>query len=353
MIRRTNPTTRRAVTLLELILALALAVIVLGAIGWAIQLHMRSLDTRRTDVEQAQLARAVLKIIADDLRSAVAFNTVDFSEAATLAVGGAIPGLDEEFDEDGFEDEPPPEGEDPAGDDAEDPTDSAEDKEEEEPRDLSADITPSTVPGIYGNQYQLQIDVSRLPRIEDFDPVLQDSTGNLRDLPSDVKTVAYYLQAYAAPADDSTSDPATGLGLGDSVTSSSNAAQGAGSGLVRRALDRAATQYAVETADTSRLDRVGELLAPEVVALEFRYFDGQQWQMTWDSEAAGGLPVAVEVAIAIADQRKDRQADEPAGPASLADAQQQPRLHVYRQVIRIPSGEPTFDELEGVETDDF
>ncbi len=87
--------------------------------------------------------------------------------------------------------------------------------------------------------------------------------------------------------------------------------------------------------------------------MEFRYFDGQQWQMTWDSEAAGGLPVAVEVAIAIAEPRRDRQAAEPAGPASLADAAQQPRLHVYRQVIRIPPAEPTFDEQEAIQTDAY
>jgi len=41
-----------------------------------------------------------------------------------------------------------------------------------------------------------------------------------------------------------------------------------------------------------------QLLAAEVVQLEFRYFDGQSWVSQWDSGQTGAIPQAVEVALA-------------------------------------------------------
>ena len=62
---------RRAMTLLEVMLALSLTAVVLAAISMAIDLHLRLLDSRRGSVERIQLARAVLQIIANDLRATV------------------------------------------------------------------------------------------------------------------------------------------------------------------------------------------------------------------------------------------------------------------------------------------
>lgn len=39
--------------------------------------------------------------------------------------------------------------------------------------------------------------------------------------------------------------------------------------------------------------------APEVTALRFRYFDGSRWRNSWDSLARKGLPVAVEMTVAV------------------------------------------------------
>ena len=343
---------RRGLTLLEMILALALSVIVLAAIGWAIQLHLKALDTRRSDVEEAQLARAVLKLIADDLHSVVAYNDIEFGEAARIA-GMAIPGLasgDIEAGDDNFEQPPADDDEDPQAADPE------EAEEEEPPKDLSADLTPGEVPGIYGNQYQLQVDTSRLPRLEDFDPMLRAASGKLNDLPSDVKTVVYYLQPDMATSDTDMpallADP-TLTDVTEPTASSASPGQGWGRGLVRRALDRSATQWALKNGDLSRLDATGEVLALEVVALEFRYFDGQQWVPQWDSEQMAGLPMAIEVALGIeVDDGKPKNRDEasPVGE-SLSYATSTQNVRIYHQVIRIPSAEPTFEETEAIETD--
>ena len=76
---------RAGLTLLELMLALTLTAIVLVAISMAIDLHLRVLQSRRDHVERIQLARAVLGVIATDLRSTVQQNTTDFSALASLA----------------------------------------------------------------------------------------------------------------------------------------------------------------------------------------------------------------------------------------------------------------------------
>ena len=333
---RRNP--QFAFTLLEVILALALSVFVLAAIAWAIQLHLTALDTRRGDVEESQLARAVLKMIADDLHSVLAYNTVDFSEAAQMAALD-IPGLaggDVEAGDENFELPPEDEGADGSGD--------------EEAQDLSADLTPGTVPGIFGNQFQIQMDISRLPRLEDFDPALQAAAGGLRDLPSDAKSVAYYLQPDIEFPEEENQALFTDSEI--PVGSSASPGQGWGRGLVRRSLDRAATQWALGNGDLSRLDATGEVVALEIVALEFRYFDGEQWLQAWDTTELGGLPMAVEVAIGIEadDGRENNQPVDRQTNDTLSESASTRDVRIYHQVIRIPAAQPILENAE-VETD--
>ena len=94
---------------------------------------------------------------------------------------------------------------------------------------LAASAQVATKPGIYGNQYELQIDVSRLPRVDQYQAALQmDPNMPIRDITSDVKTVTYYVQ---------TSELAVGA---DPLATSSNLSQmddvATSSGLVRRAM---------------------------------------------------------------------------------------------------------------------
>lgn len=61
-------------------------------------------------------------------------------------------------------------------------------------------------------------------------------------------------------------------------------------GLSRRELD-------FETPTSPELERFSTMVAPEVVACRFRYFDGSVWRNDWDSIANEGLPVAIEVVL--------------------------------------------------------
>jgi prepilin-type N-terminal cleavage/methylation domain-containing protein len=62
---------RPGFTLLEILLALALMVVVLGLLGMAVDVHVRVADASRNGVQEMQSARLLLRQIADDLRSAI------------------------------------------------------------------------------------------------------------------------------------------------------------------------------------------------------------------------------------------------------------------------------------------
>ena len=80
------------------------------------------------------------------------------------------------------------------------------------------------------------------------------------------------------------------------------------------------------------LDSNEVLLAPEVVRVEFRFYDGSNIADTWDMNELKTLPVAVEVCIWL---RSPNATNEPVmtnyDTATLADT-----THEYRQVVYVP-----------------
>jgi prepilin-type N-terminal cleavage/methylation domain-containing protein len=71
------------------------------------------------------------------------------------------------------------------------------------------------------------------------------------------------------------------------------------SGLARLEGDRVQMDLARQNGDTQSQMAGLRMLAPEVTGLVFTYFDGYQWRSDWDSQALGGLPMAVEVLLDI------------------------------------------------------
>jgi Tfp pilus assembly protein PilV len=113
----------------------------------------------------------------------------------------------------------------------------------------------------------------------------------------------------------------------------------------------------VPIAGTPRRDLV--TYVPEVVGIEFRYFDGSSWSSGWDSHQRRALPVAVEVMVDFGNNRSvetspaaAKIAAESGGPGPAGEApaaipepsdltlDQQPALNpnIYRFVIFLPSG---------------
>lgn len=314
--------TRSGMTLLEVMLALTLTAFVLAAISMAIDLHLRMLDTRRDDVERVQVARAVLNMIAKDLRSAVQPNTTDFSALASMAAGAAsgMSGDGAGGDSGGGG------GGDSGGMDmgaVEDILSSVDSGAIESATTSVASATePPPVPGLYGNQYELQVDVSRLPRVDEMQRMNAASlVGPLEDIPSDVKTVAYYVY-----------DPNVGMSVGDFRDRAGNPQ----SGLVRRVLDRAVTMYASENTNMTSLANVGEVIAPEIGLIQFEYFNGLEWLYEWDSQTEGGLPVAVRITVVLVPE--DIQT--PGSLAQMTQTELQETQESYSLTVRLPTALP-------------
>ena len=271
---------RYAFTLLELILSLALTAVIAGLIGSLIQLYLVNQETGRDSVRQAQMARAILNMIAEDVRTTVRYQKFDTSGLVQLlstdtgsSGGGASGG--------GGSGGGGASGGGASGGGA---------------GGVSTSTAPAALPpGIYGSSTSIEIDVSRLPRPDEYYPKMGNtSTGTLGDMPSDVKTVGYYVQS---PRSDGVQDSLGQLSQEAATLTSAPVASPNG-GLVRRSVDRAVTQYAYEIAQSSQLLRTGELIAPEVLALEFQYFDGATWQTQWDGSQQG-LPHVVKITIAM------------------------------------------------------
>ena len=376
---------RRGLTLLELILAMALSVFVLMAIGMAIDLHYRMLDVRRTNVEESRVARQSLKMIADDLKSAVQFvppdlsgldavsaNTAASLNAALASAGDELGGLggtggtggaDRGQSGDGQtgSDNTPMEGgssgqsgqsggasgasgggtsgsgTSATGTSATGASRSTTGGQLGSVSGLDGESTASTsaatsVVGLYGTMNELRFDISRLPRVDQYQSLMADGDLSATDIPSDIKTVVYFVQeegSLGSPAPTST---------------------GVGRGLMRAELDRAVSAWAEMNGDTTSAYNSAKLLAEEVTAIEFQYFDGATWTQEWNSDEMGGLPVAVEIFLTL---QPTRAMTEEEIAALSYGSEEQPEPQTYRLVVRLPtavSAETRALELEAEET---
>ena len=321
---------------MELLISLVLTGVVLVLISTAMDLHLRALDRQRATAEEGQLARSLLQRIGNDLRNAVQFSTIDMEEGLGGLDSGALMNL-------------------ATGAIASGDIDLADvnigamlggGSEPEEPTssytpDLVSNLEPPVYPGLYGNQFEMQIDISRLPRVEEYHSLfLRTDSYSLVDIPSDVKTVTYYIR----PVNQS-----VGLGSQELFQEES----GAG-GLVRRHLDRAVTNFAYMNGNIDGLMREEKLLAPEVVGLQFQYFDGYQWLPEWDTEIMQGLPVAVEILLLLK-SNSPYQSGGVMTTLSLADLgtdlDADSAVVSYRLVVRLPVGiVPEVTEDDGMES---
>ncbi len=72
-------------TLFEILLATALSVVLIGLLSMTVHLYLRSVDAGRTEVEEASIARSVLRRITDDLTSTVVYREIDAASTASFA----------------------------------------------------------------------------------------------------------------------------------------------------------------------------------------------------------------------------------------------------------------------------
>jgi hypothetical protein len=304
---------RQAFTLLELILTLAMSVVLMSLIGGAIQFYGRDMTLRDMDVRQTQLAASLMQMIEDDLRSTVYGEPADMTPLEELLVASTGGQAESEVDLSA------------AG------IDSGEEEvlPIEATTDLMTSVSVLTTPGLIGAETSIQVDLSRLPRLEEYQAMMDVTVGNLEDIPSDLKTVAYFVQD---------ADTIGGVqdqleSVGDSSPNSGGTVNG---GLIRRSLDRSATTYAASTSGLTTLGQSGDLLAPEVSSISFQYYDGTSWLTYWNSDDQGQLPYAVKVQLTMAD----------------ASSIEEGATRVFSHVVRLPMARPA-EESADTESEDL
>jgi hypothetical protein len=163
---------------------------------------------------------------------------------------------------------------------------------------------PATTPlrrfGLFGTAQSLQLDIMRaMPDESDFLPkdslAAQSTEESTGPKAPEFRTVEYeFVEPLEAYGEE---------------TPTQEEEEENHSGLTRRELDweipSEAEREAVATEDassdaTEKPTHEGEeLYVPEVVAIQFRYFDGKTWTTQWNSIERKSLPAAIEVSLQI------------------------------------------------------
>jgi hypothetical protein len=289
---------RVAFTLMEVMLSLSLCVVIAGLLAAATQMYLMNIEVERDELTRARAARAVLQVMAFDLRAAIQFKEIDdgaLDEALTSAaslLGGEGEG----------------EGEGEAG--TEPQGTQASPGEEEETYVVEQ-------PGLSGGPNSISFDISRLPRRDQFFPVVDGQTGRVVSIPSEILNVNYMVGMVEPNQSGGGQNPEE---------------QEPQIGLLRMEYDRAAKRFA----DQGGGSMPGyEMMAQEVKGLAFRYFDGSNWAESWDSNEMRTLPVAIEITLMVDPRSAEfRRQQQQVGDLEAAFA-----LQEYRTVVHLPIAE--------------
>lgn len=238
---------RLGFTLTEVLLALGLTGLLLGAVYTGMTIYRQLLVTGKRDVELSQLSRAIQNKMVVDIRSVIFQPSEEDDEAELL------------------------EGED--GETADDETTTIEVTDPTE-------ALIATSKGVIGNSDTLLLHISQPVRGGGRLSVLSGTSQ--KDHASDLLSVSYFLAGKSLNA------------LSDLVVEKTGQ-----TGLVRMVGDRLALETSDSAGDTEVLVESATVLSPEVVSLQFRYFDGVEliWVDEWDSTVSNSLPRAIEITI--------------------------------------------------------
>lgn len=325
---------RRGFTLLEVLLALALASILVMAIGAAVRAHLRAMDVGRTDVEEAQLARALLGYIAADLQNIIHFEPQDVSSAEAMmqmaASAGGLSLLAAGLADGADADLSAISGLASGGGDASGSSSGGAGDSSSSSGSTSGDtamassMEPRRAAGVYGTLNQIEFDVRRAPRTDEYEA---ETVAVDVDTPpthaTDLRTITYFVH-----------DPMTaGSQFREGVT--------ADTGLARGETDRASAAWAYSLGELVPSQANAVILAPEVGILEFRYFDGTEWAETWDSEDRAAVPLAIEISLGVRRSDETLGVELATGPQRIEEIEDETQWLIYRLVVQIPSGAPS------------
>lgn len=276
--RKTGKKRPAGFTLLEIVLALGLAAMLLYLLTLATELTIFRVDRSRARVESAQVARVILERIAGDLQNARLDSPRPMlggtSAGGTSTSGTTTTGL-------------PQSGTDGT---ASGGFSSASGNTGGTSASGATLLDASTVRGIYGNEQMLRIDRSVTHDWHDVTKPLLEEEQDETVLAALPQTVFYTVED------------------GQRLSSPESAERGVRSenesgiaGLYRESLATSVVQAESASDGVSNYQRSenSKLLAPEVVSIEYGYFDGSDMLDAWDSVERAGLPRGVEIRLQI------------------------------------------------------
>ena len=263
MTSRRSRASRAGFTLTEVLVALSLSLVVMGAIYSALGLHWKYSTAGRVDIERMQLVRAVALRIERDLRSTL-FVAPPATASSQTAAASSATGSAATSSASG------------AASSATNATGTGSTSGSTAGSSSSSSDTASTeLPGLYGSASQILIHASRPAGDLNYTSLAMGASVSSRL--SDTLSIAWFLAGGEGPL----------------------AASVAGPGLARMEGDRMALKYADTSGDVGAMSGNTEIGAPEVTRLAFRYFDGVDWTTEWDSTVMQGLPFAVEIEFTV------------------------------------------------------
>ena len=276
-------------TLLEVVLAIGLAGAVLGLLTTAIDFYLVRVDASRTQVESAQLARTLLNKIANDLRA-----SRYYAPSSSL-------GTDDESSSEVLED-------------------------------------TSITQGIFGTATELRIDRSAVWQWE-RQHLLADTTNPLSTPEVDESLMPQTVRYSLEDGKELLANKLAAAGVGDRPLSPSYA------GLYYEQTSTASWLADIATTESSEKSlENAELIAPEVVDIEFAYFDGEQLLEEWDSGLEEKLPSAVEIRLTLLEEPFE-QANKRTADDREELRRSKENLVEYRLLVRLPR----LSELQEVE----
>lgn len=302
---KSHAKSRSGFTLLEMILAVGLTALLISLIGAGMRIYTNIVAERRADVANAQVARFVLDRIANDLRAS--YTAALEEDAASLSADAGVTATGET--EDGATE-----------------TDASLESE-----DLTVDLTGSSaqqVPGIYGNEFELQVDVfGQFAKPIRYDMLTAAGSDPFTsNLLSDPKVITYYTRAMDASE------------LAGTVLESVDSSLGETKSILIRRIQSRAVALNSQASGMSDMQAGEQLLSSQVFSIQFAYHDGYDWLSSWDTSLIGELPVAVSITVTIIDDTAD-----------AADNIEINGDNTFQKVVRIPTASlPEEDSTTGI-----
>ena len=306
MIQRRQRRSRPGFTLLEVVLATAIAVLLLGALYVAVEMQLGYAQMSRDSVEESTLARALAARIENDASHVVGLSdparyrfAAGVDTVSTPATPVAASSTNSSSSSSSSSTTTSTAGTSASGTSSFGSTSSSSD---------ASGVTNIVLPlGVEGDSETLHLFVSNLPREiyssgANFSGTNTD--GSTPPVVSDLRRISYWL----AGGDDS---PA---------------------GLARQDVGLATSDNALQNLPPGIDGENSYVIADEVRSLNFQYVDGPDWSDSWDSTELGpdgvtpiGSPVAIAVTIGVAQPHTG-----PGKPGAET-------VKTYRHVVLIPT----------------